>query len=542
MKLKLLFPFLFFFALVQAQPPEGYYDEAYGLIGYDLKTELSEITGEGYDQRSYGDLWTFFNQNDLDRFYENDNTILDIYSEDPAGEDPYVFNVGSDQCGNYSQEGDCYNREHLMPQSWFNGGYPMRTDVNHIFPSDGYVNAIHGHMPFGEVTNANHTSYNGSKRGANSYNHPSAYTGEVFEPIDEFKGDIARAYLYMAVRYEDQIAGWENSNSGSQNTLNGTSDQVFNDWSLSMLLEWHNEDPVSQREIERNDHTYDFQGNRNPFIDHPEFADMIWNPDEAQNLDEVFEEDFNDCELVAGTFLSVSEMSAADWTCLNDNGQYDSGAMEMYAMVGGQDETSLDWLITAEPLSFENSSEEELSFFAASTYGNTPLQILYSTEYDGTDNPSDFEWHTIPGVSIPTHTGIDNQEIRHYFSGIDISFLTQDDFYLAFRYDNTNGQEATRWVVDDVNINGTQEMSTPENEIVKASVYPNPTQGNTVYMELPNSNGFDYVLYDMYGRMLKEETTKQNKTSIQVGDLQTGVYLIHLKDNDKKVVKRLIIR
>src|SRR5690625_718498 len=395
MKFKLLLPFLFFFALIQAQPPEGYYDDAYGLLGYELKTALSGITEQGHDPQSYAALWGFFNTYDLDRFYENDNTILDVYSEDPEGEDPYNFNAGTDQCGNYSQEADCYNREHLMPQSWFGKGYPMRTDINHIFPVDGYVNSIHGHMPFGEVTNPNHTSLNGSKRGMNSYDHPSAYTGEVFEPIDEFKGDIARTYLYMAVRYEDQIADWQYANDGSQNTLNGTSDQVFNDWTLSMLLNWHKEDPVSQREIERNDHAYEFQGNRNPFIDHPEFADMIWNPDEAEILDEVFDEDFNDCELAEDTFMSVSEMSSADWECLNDSGQYDSGAMEMYAIVDGQNKPSLDWLITADPMSLEDSTEEELSFFVASTYGNTPLQILYSTEYDGANNPSDFEWHTI---------------------------------------------------------------------------------------------------------------------------------------------------
>gem|GEM_PF-2949445 len=546
MKHKYSFFFFLFllFQFVSAQPPENYYEEAYGLTGYELKTKLSEITGEGYNQRTYGSLWSFFIQNDMDTYYENDNTILDVYSENPEAEDSYTFQPGTDQCGSagYSAEGDCYNREHLMPQSWFGKANPMRTDVHHIFPVDGYVNAIHGHMPFGEVDNPNYVTLNGSKRGPNAYDHPTAYTGEVFEPIDEFKGDIARTYLYMAMRYENQVAGWVSSNSGSQNTFNGTSDQVFNDWTLSMLLKWHNEDPVSQREIERNDAAYVYQGNRNPFIDHPEFANMIWNPEETVIFDEVFEEDFNDCPLGAGTFMAVSEMSDADWECLGDSGQFDSGAMQMYAMADGQNQPSIDWLITAEPLSFDNYSEEKLSFYAASTFGNTPLQVLYSTNFDGSGNPSDFDWHTFPGVSIPKHTGIEDQEMRHYFADIDISLPAQQSFYLAFRYDNSNGQQATRWIVDDVKITGISEMNIPKKEVMQAYVYPNPVKNNKVYVQIPQTEKFEYIIYNLQGQKVKEDKVNQNHTQIFVGDLQSGVYLIHFENEGKKITKHLIVQ
>jgi endonuclease I len=102
------------------------------------------------------------------------------------------------------------------------------------------------------------------------------YTSTVFEPIDEFKGDLARAYFYMATRYENIITGWENNSTYSDAVLNGSSDQVFESWMLALLKKWHNQDPVSQKELDRNIAAEAHQGNRNPFVDHPEFVTEIW--------------------------------------------------------------------------------------------------------------------------------------------------------------------------------------------------------------------------------------------------------------------------
>ncbi|HLU80572.1 MAG TPA: endonuclease [Flavobacteriaceae bacterium] len=273
MKKYLFYLLTFTFFATTAQIPGNYYDSATGLTGFALKTELHNIISNGHNPQGYNDLWTAYQISDDDQYYESDGTVLDIYSENPNGTDPYGFNFGADQCGNYGGEGDCYNREHLMPQSWFSSAMPMKSDIHHVIPTDGYVNGVRGHLPFGEVGSANYVSANGSKRGNNTV---PGYNGEVFEPIDEFKGDIARVYFYMATRYEDKIASWENENDGSMATLNGTSDQVFENWMLDMLLDWHQNDPVSQREIDRNEEAYNFQGNANPFVDHPEFIDMIW--------------------------------------------------------------------------------------------------------------------------------------------------------------------------------------------------------------------------------------------------------------------------
>ncbi|MDA3865342.1 MAG: endonuclease, partial [Salinivirgaceae bacterium] len=249
--------------------PVDYYDGISG-TGYTLKTNLCNLI-DGHSQQTYDALWTHFQTTDVDSHYENDGSVLDMYSENPDGADPYNFTYTSDQCGTYGIEGDCYNREHSFPKSWFDDGYPMYSDLFHLYPTDGKVNGYRGNYPFGETSSPTTTSDNGCKLGPSSY---SGYTGTVFEPIDEFKGDFARSYFYMATRYEDVISGWSGSDM-----LDGSSDKVFTTWALNMLIEWHLGDPVSQKEIDRNDAVYDIQGNANPFIDNPSYVTAIWTTD-----------------------------------------------------------------------------------------------------------------------------------------------------------------------------------------------------------------------------------------------------------------------
>ncbi|MFV0470359.1 MAG: endonuclease, partial [Dysgonomonas sp.] len=126
--------------------------------------------------------------------------------------------------------------------------------------------------PFGEVGIATWTSTNGSKLGKNT---SDGYTGTVFEPIDEYKGDFARTYFYMATCYEDKIAGWY-SNSEAQAALNGTKYPAYKDWYIKLMLKWSREDPVSQKEIDRNNAAYAVQKNRNPYIDFPGLEEYVW--------------------------------------------------------------------------------------------------------------------------------------------------------------------------------------------------------------------------------------------------------------------------
>jgi endonuclease I/chitodextrinase len=255
-----------------AQIPTGYYDSATG-TGYALKTQLHNIITNHTDL-DYSGLWITYETSDRDIYFENNNTILDMYSENPSGSDPYEYNYGSNQCGTYANEGDCYNREHIIPQSVFNELSPMRNDAHFVVPTDGKVNGLRSNFPHGVVGTASTTSLNGSKLGsASNTGYAAGYTGTVFEPIDEFKGDVARMYFYFATRYENSITSW----GVAYPMFNGTTNQVFTDTFLNILLQWHNQDPVSQKEIDRNNAIYIRQNNRNPFIDFPQYANQIWS-------------------------------------------------------------------------------------------------------------------------------------------------------------------------------------------------------------------------------------------------------------------------
>lgn len=244
--------------------PAGYYNSAEGKSGYELKTSLYTIIKKGHNDRGYSALYDAYKQGDTD---PNDGYVWDIYSENPNGSDPYNFTHYTMKCGSYGSEGDCYNREHIVPQSIFNSGSPMKNDYHHVFPTDGKVNGMRSSYPFGEVSVASWTSRNGSKKGSSA---SAGYAGTVFEPIDEYKGDVARSIFYFVTRYETQVASWHHA------MFNGTSNQALSDWFLAVMLKWHKEDPVSQKEIVRNDAGYNFQGNRNPYVDHPEYIGYIW--------------------------------------------------------------------------------------------------------------------------------------------------------------------------------------------------------------------------------------------------------------------------
>ena len=237
-----------------AQMPQGYYNSARDLCGEELRQKLYTIISS-HTALSYNELWSAYRQTDL----RDNGKIWDIYSD-------CDFTYSTDQCGSYSRECDCYNREHSVPQSWFGEAMPMKTDLFHLYPTDGWVNNKRGNLPLGTVSNPTYTSGNGSKVGPCSY---SGYTGTVFEPVDEYKGDLARTYFYMSVCYKDKNLGQDSGSmfEGSQ----------LKPWALRMFIEWHYADPVSQKEIDRNNAVYAIQHNRNPFIDCPYFVDAIWN-------------------------------------------------------------------------------------------------------------------------------------------------------------------------------------------------------------------------------------------------------------------------
>ncbi len=268
-KRKILSILIFHAAIAMAlAQTAGYYDNASGKTGEELQQALHDII-DNHTVLSYNDLWGAFYSTDK----KADETVWDMYSDNPDGAEPYVYTFGSDQCGNYSGEGSCYNREHSFPKSWFGDVPPMNTDLFHLYPTDGSVNGRRSNYPFGETNSPTWTSLNGSKVGSCSV---AGYTGTVFEPIDEYKGDFARTYFYMATRYYGEDNSWIGSGM--------TDGAQPKPWARVMLLQWHDNDPVSVKEEERNDAVYALQANRNPFIDHPEYVAMLY---EGGSVDEL---------------------------------------------------------------------------------------------------------------------------------------------------------------------------------------------------------------------------------------------------------------
>lgn len=282
--------FLPFFAFSQA--PAGYYDGTSGLSGFALKSKLHQIISKNYNWH-YGDLQEFYKQTDLDIYYDHTAAnnpsagiylLLDIYSEIPTGTDSYEYN-STQLVGNASAEGQGWNREHMIPQSTFSSGsisnYPMYSDLFYVIPADARINQLRSNYPYGKTGSTIYYNFTNTSKIGNCAVPGLAYTGRVYEPIDEFKGDVARALLYFAVRYEGKLGSF-NHNAGTtpsndESQFDGTEERAFEPAYITMLKQWNALDPVSQREIDRNNAVFSIQKNRNPFIDNPSWVDLIWS-------------------------------------------------------------------------------------------------------------------------------------------------------------------------------------------------------------------------------------------------------------------------
>lgn len=392
MKQKLLILALLFSVFSFAQIPAGYYNTATG-TGYTLKTQLYNII-KGHTDKGYAGLWTTYATSDRDNQYENDNTIIDMYSENPTGSDPYNYIYSTNQCGTYSVEGDCYNREHIIPQSVFNSAAPMVSDAHFITPTDGKVNGIRSNYPHGTVASATTTSLNGSKLGSSSV---LGYTGTVFEPINEFKGDIARMYFYFATRYENTVASYPFA------MFNGTSNQVFTTAFLNLLLTWSAQDPVSAREIARNNAIYARQNNRNPYIDHPEYVQAIWNPTADTQAPTA-----PSSLAVTGTTTSTVSLS---WTASTDNigvtgyNVYMNGSLKTTvtgltaAITGLTASTAYSFYVIAKDAA-GNLSTASNTINATTSASATATELLFSEYIEGSSNNKALEIANLTGAAI----------------------------------------------------------------------------------------------------------------------------------------------
>lgn len=253
-KVKLALFFVLFSVCLWAEIPVGYYQNAEGKKDADLKTALFNVI-QSHTQLEYYSSSTHFRTTD----WHPEGYFWDMYS---SNKKTYWSGL---------------NREHCMPKSWFGipsgqeNSAPISTDLHNLYPSDPTANEEKSNYPLGE-TGSNLIFTNGViKVGRSAF---AGYSGTVFEPADEYKGDFARTYMYMVTCYEDYSTRWQSSGTSSmlyQNTY-----PVFKPYAVNLLLKWHRNDPVSEKELNRNDDVYSIQHNRNPYIDYPSLAEYIW--------------------------------------------------------------------------------------------------------------------------------------------------------------------------------------------------------------------------------------------------------------------------
>lgn len=257
-----------------------YYASADGLKGKELYDALFKIQQDhAFKSIGYNRLGEIYRDGFKDNYYEKDgNTLIDVYSENPNGEDTY--NYYGLRGSNARKEGQGANKEHMIPQSWFRGDpgqSEIKADAQFVFPTDIFVNAMRSNYPHGKVekeeafenryaNGAPAVSKNGSKTGwtKDSY--------KAFEPINEFKGDIARAYFYFRVTYGLGIG--LNGNSVFQDSIKTNILGIYKGF-FDTYLQWDKVDPVDSFDVSRNNSVFKYNKIRNPFTDYPELIDSL---------------------------------------------------------------------------------------------------------------------------------------------------------------------------------------------------------------------------------------------------------------------------
>ncbi|SHH15385.1 Por secretion system C-terminal sorting domain-containing protein [Flavobacterium micromati] len=582
--------FLFLFTAGFAQAPANYYSTATG-SGYTLKTQLHNIIKD-HTVQSYAGLYVTYETSDIDNFFENDGSVLDMYSENPAGADPYNYSIAPAQrCGNagYNAEGDCYNREHIIPQSIFNEASPMVSDAHFITPTDGEVNGIRSNFPHSVVAIATQTTLNGSKLGAST---TAGYTGLVFEPIDEFKGDIARMYFYFATRYQNTVAGYNFP------MFNNSTNKVFTNAFLSQLIAWHNQDPVSAREIARNNAIYARQNNRNPYIDNPLYVAAVWTTEPADT-----EAPTAATNLLVTT--TTSNSATLTWTAATDNigvtgydlyvdGVFKSTHTGLTATVTGllpsttygfsiitrDDErnssvatATATGTTTAIPGGTTTCAFEDFQTIPgnATSYTNQTWSnsgITWTATDARTDQTLNLRALTIRNGSLTSSTvpnGIKNLTVTTQLifagsagtfklnvNGIEVGTIPYSSALTTTTISGINvtgnvivtitGNSSTsnRVRFDDLSWTCENSLSTTDFNSNDFTIYPNPSNGN-VKINFTDSNEKHQVqIFSVLGQKVFEKEYSNSSTAV-INSLSTGVYIVKITKDNKSETKKLIV-
>ncbi|NML72064.1 T9SS type A sorting domain-containing protein [Chryseobacterium sp. RP-3-3] len=494
--------------LANAQAPAGYYSSANGLSGAALKTALSSIITNGHQDKGYSGLWTAYKTTDIDKNYENDGSIMDIYSEKPSGTDPYKYTPGTNQCGTYSTEGNCYNREHIVPQSLFSEAAPMVSDIHFIRATDGKVNGMRSNYPFGKVGTATFTSLNGSKLGSSI---SSGYAGTVFEPIDEFKGDVARMIFYFVTRYQSKLSSFSSGNMLGNSTFPG-----LQTWELNVLLAWHSQDPVSQAEINRNNTSYTYQGNRNPFIDNPSYVGQIWGSNPG-TTDPGTPTPGTEC--IHETFGTIPTASSASYLTRTWTGSGISWTAT---------DSRTDQTINSQSITVRNGSLTS----GSSANGIGSLTVTTQLKFSGTSGTFDVQVNgttvgTVPYSATVATTTINNINIS---GNVTVSLV--------------NSSSSNRVAIDDLKwtcYSGTarqaQKVAVDESPVQELQVYPNPISGQEIFVKGDTQHIKKAEIYNLQGKTLQTINSPfKNGNSMKIKNLEQGIYILKLDQSTLKFI------
>jgi endonuclease I len=491
-----------------AQAPAGYYNSANGLSGAALKTALSSIITSGHQDKGYNGLWTGYKTTDIDKNYENDGSIMDIYSERPSGTDPYKYTPGTNQCGTYSTEGNCYNREHIVPQSLFSEAAPMVSDIHFIRATDGKVNGMRSNYPFGKVGSATFTSMNGSKLGSSS---SSGYSGTVFEPIDEFKGDVARMIFYFVTRYQSKLSTFSSGNMLGSSTFPG-----LQTWELNVLLAWHAQDPVSQAEINRNNASYTYQGNRNPFIDNPNYVNQIWGSSPGTTDPGTPTNPGTNCVNEAFETIPAAEASYTTRT-------WSANGISWTATDARTDQT-----INTKAITVRNGSLTS----GSSANGIGSITVTTQLKFSGSNGTFDVKVNgitvgTIPYGATAATTTINNINIS---GNVTVSLVNTSS-------SNRVAIDDLKWTCYSGTARQAQRISANEITIQELQVYPNPISGQEIFVKGDTQNIQKAEIYNLQGKTLQTINSPfKNGNSIKIRNLEQGIYILKLDQTPLKFI------
>ena len=408
MKRFFLLTSIFFFALslfaktvTPAASLPTYYEDINGKSGKSLFDAVQKVTKEGYTSLGYDGLWGAFKTTDK----KSNGKVWDMYSD-------CSWTFGSDQCGSYSSECDCYNREHSIPKSWFGGSTSgPGCDIFHLVPTDGKVNGVRSNYAFGEVSSASYT-YDGAKKGsaksitiiggntiAGNAGTTISCSGTVFEPRDEYKGDFARGYMGSLLKWAGDKSFTTGEGSKIFTTTFSSGSFGLTQYGVALLMKWHRQDPVSQKEIDRNNGIQQTQGNRNPFIDYPYLAEYIWGEKAGETLnladlitayDSRFVLGESNGYLKGGSTVDPETKCTITW--LVNGEEYTAGDPTLSVNKGG--------VVTVLPIAPKSCDEISTQFVGWSeeviegTQDNVPTD-LFSTADDAPDITQNTTFHAV---------------------------------------------------------------------------------------------------------------------------------------------------